>query len=107
MAKSLKNIIATLFVVILLCKSILTLVGAFSQHKHLNVIEQTDPVESENSSKEGEKKSSERLLAHEDFADLILPIIIFNQRFPDRQYLSAGVSPLTELTVFTPPPERA
>lgn len=107
MAKSLKNIIATLFVVILLCKSVLTLVGAFSLHKYIDVISQIDPAESENSAKEGKQKPSERVLVYEDFADLVLPIIIFNKRYIDKEYLSSGVSPLTDLPVFTPPPERA
>lgn len=102
-----KNIIATLFVVILLCKSVLTLVGAFSQQKHANVISQIDPAESENSGKEGEQKSSERLMVHEDFADLVIHVVINAQKFSNRQYSSAGVSPLTDLSVFTPPPERA
>lgn len=107
MTRSLKNIIATFFVVILLCKSVLTLVGAFSQHKQINVISQTDPAESENSGNEEKQKSSERLLVYEDFADIVVPIIITDKGFLNRQHLSAGVSHLTDLAVFTPPPERA
>ncbi len=107
MAKSIKNIIATLFLVILLCKSVLTLVATFSQHKHIDVISAVDPAESENPEQEGKQKSSERMLAHEDFADVVLPVIISNQKFLVCQHLESGVYPLTHLAVFTPPPERA
>lgn len=107
MAKSIKNIIATLFVVILLCKSVLMLVGAFAQHKHVAVIEQTDPAESDNAEHEAEQKSAERVSVHDDFADLVSPLLMYTQKILHQHYISAEISPLTDLGVITPPPECA
>ena len=105
MAKSIKNIIATLFVVILVCKTVLTLVGTFSPDKQLMITSQAGLVESENSDVEEQNKSVEKQLIYEDFAELILPIVILPHQLVNSEHLPQKCSPLTDLAVFSPPPE--
>ncbi|MFT3945462.1 MAG: hypothetical protein QM763_00695 [Agriterribacter sp.] len=107
MPKTLKHIIAAIFVCVMVCKGFFSIVIAFSQHQSIDLVSQSDLAESENPEKEAEQKSCERDFVPEEFADIVLPVIIAVQKFSHGHYMSADITHLTDLAVFTPPPELA
>ncbi|PVD53989.1 hypothetical protein DC498_00920 [Terrimonas sp.] len=107
MTRTVKHIIAAMFVFIMVSKGLFSVVAAVYQHKCIDVIAQSGPAESENSEQESEQKSGEKEFVPEEFADIALPVIIPVPRVSHGHYMSADITHLTELAVFTPPPEQA
>ena len=107
MTRTVKHIIAAMFVCILVSKGLLSVIAAIDQHKCIDVISLSDLAESENSGKESEQKSGEKEFVPEEFADIVLPVVIVVQKVSHGHYMSANITHLTDLAVFTPPPEQA
>ncbi|MCC6286800.1 MAG: hypothetical protein IT249_02845 [Chitinophagaceae bacterium] len=104
MPKTLKHSIAAIFVCIMVCKGLFSIVVALSEHQSI-IVSHSELAASENSEKEAEQKSCERDFVPEEFADIVLPVIIAVQKFSHSHYMFADITHLTDLAVFTPPPE--
>ncbi|MFT3746917.1 MAG: hypothetical protein QM768_01310 [Agriterribacter sp.] len=107
MKRRVKHIIAAFFVCLMISKGIYAVIVSFSQHQYAGVVSQPDTAEPENSEKESEQKSGEKGFVTEEITDIVLPVIIAVQRSSHGHYISAAITHLTDLAVFTPPPELA
>lgn len=107
MTRDIKYIVAVFFCMLMVCKATISLVATFSEHQYINVVSQNDPAESENEAKETEKKLVVRDFVLEEVADIISPLVIELPKCTHGHYMYSTISPLTDLSVFTPPPELA